>query len=293
MSARASIGLLLVAALVGATAVSCGVSKRRVVTPEEMRPALEATLEQLREYFNRQAHAVQSVNAGIELRPLAGSAYSGVIEEYREVGGFLLAQRPASIRIIGQAPVVAKNVFDMTSDAETFRIFIPSKNKFLIGSATAERTSEKPIENLRPQHLLDALFWTELLEPARVLLEEFDAPPYRFYVLTELRPAAGASFEIVRKVWFDRADLSITRMQIFGAGGRRVADVCYADWRAAAGARFPHTIVLERPQEDYRLTLRIIKLTLNEPIAADRFQLEQPPGTELVRVGEGSAGADE
>jgi hypothetical protein len=27
---------------------------------------------------------------------------------------------------------------------------------------------------------------------------------------------------------------------------------------------------------------------VNEPIAADRFELHQPPGTELVRVGEGT-----
>jgi hypothetical protein len=42
---------------------------------------------------------------------------------------------------------------------------------------------------------------------------------------------------------------------------------------------------MDRPHNDYRLNLRVLMLTLNAEIAADRFRLEQPPGSELVRVG--------
>ena len=35
--------------------------------------------------------------------------------------------------------------------------------------------------------------------------------------------------------------------------------------------------------------IKILKLTLNEPISPDRFELAQPAGTELVRVGEEAA----
>jgi hypothetical protein len=34
------------------------------------------------------------------------------------------------------------------------------------------------------------------------------------------------------------------------------------------------------------LQIVIKKLTVNEPVGADRFVLAQPPGAELVRVGE-------
>ena len=54
------------------------------------------------------------------MSPVAGSTYSGVIQEYHEVGGFILAARPAMIRVIGQAPLVAKDIFDMVSDGHTF-----------------------------------------------------------------------------------------------------------------------------------------------------------------------------
>lgn len=289
---RASIQWAMLVAVVAALGIACSVRTRRVTAPDALPPAQNATREDLIREFNRLAAAVHSLTASLELQATVGSAYSGLIEEYREVGGFLLAQRPSSIRVIGQAPVVGKNIFDMVSDAQTFRIFIPSRNKFLIGQATGPGTSEKAIENLRPQHLLDALFWQELPDPPRILLEEFDAPPHRYYVLTALRPAsADAAWEIERKLWFDRTDLSLVRLQHFGAAGRRLADIRYAEWRVVAGVRFPHWIRLERPREDYQLTLRLNRLRLNEAIAAERFRLEQPPGTELVRVGDSGDGA--
>jgi len=303
--------LLAGVALLGS---ACAVSKRRVVAPSARRPALEATADQLIEQYNRQARAVSSLNAGVELNPVAGSSYSGVIEDYHDIRGFILAQKPAHIRMIGQAPVVAKNIFDMVSDGETFRIFIPPKNKFVVGPTELERPAKKPIENLRPQHLLEALFWPELPAGRRVLFEEFDTEtlggasgtvtaPGRYYILTVLREPPG--LEIARKVWFDRTDLGIARIQIYAAAGRVVADISYADWQpalqreapagpdreASADVRYPRHIRLARPRDDYQLEVRITKLTLNETITADRFRLDQPPGTELVRVGEGSAEA--
>lgn len=268
----------------------CAVSKKRTVAPAERRPALEATAEQLLEVFNRQARAVRSLNATVELHPIAGSTYTGVIEDYHEVRGFILAQKPSHIRVIGQAPVVSKNIFDMVSDGETFRIFIPSKNKFIVGPADLERPAQKPIENLRPQHLLDAVFWNEL--PATALFEEQETEPLRFYVLTELR-GAGAG-EVARKVWFDRVDLSVARVQVYARGGRLVADVSYRDWQPVAegsDVRFARYLRIVRPRDDYQLELRIVKLSVNEEISAERFRLAQPAGTELVRVGEPPAEA--
>ena len=267
-------------------AAGCGgaVKVTTKVPAAEIRPSLEATADQLVERYNQQARAVRSISATVELNPVAGSTYTGVIEQYHDVRGFILAQRPANIRMIGQAPVVSKNIFDMVSDGETFRIFIPSKNKFIMGPTELERTTKNPIENLRPQHLLDALFWKELPAGKSVLFEEFDAAPQRYYILTQLRGTENP--EIERKIWFDRADLSIARVQIYGSRGRLLADVRYADWQPAGELRFPRHVWLVRPHDDYQLEVRITKLTLNEEIAAERFRLEQPPGTELVRVGE-------
>jgi hypothetical protein len=292
-----------VGATLAAFSYGCGgggaVRITKTVAPSAKPIVKDATPEELLEKYNQMALGVKSVNATVELKPTAGSKYSGVIEEYHEVKAFLLAARPENIRVIGQAPVIGTTVFDMASDAETFRVSIPSKNKFLVGQVAAERASNKPIENLRPQHLLEALLWPEIRKEETVLFEEFNDETARYYVLTVLR--GGYRTEILRKVWFDRADLQVSRLQSYGPKGVLLSDVRVSDWQplladqehpAGAAANgvtaFPRAIRIDRPRDDYRLDLQISKVILNEEIPADRFKLEQPAGSELVRVGEGA-----
>jgi outer membrane lipoprotein-sorting protein len=301
-------------AAVLASAFGCAVSQKTVVKPSQAPAPLQtATKEQLVDRYSRQAQAVQSLNAGVSMKLTAGSAYSGVIEQYHEVNGFILAARPASIRVIGQAPVVGKNIFDMVSDGSTFSIYIPSKNKFIVGPANLERRADKPIENLRPQHLVDALFWPAITDQAPVLFEQASEGAARFYILTVVRPetqqsaaspsdAGGAApsqqgspqhltpnWEIAQKIWFDRTDLHVSRIENFGSGGTVASDVAYGNWQATGTASYPRQIDLTRPGDDYQLQITIKKLTVNEPIAPDRFSLPQPPGTDLVNVGENTA----
>ena len=263
----------------------CRTSVKSKVPEAKLLVAQSATAAELLAAYNQQAAAVRSLNARVELNPVAGSAYSGVIEDYHDVRGFILAQRPASVRMIGQAPVVAKNIFDMVSDGQTFRIFIPSKHKFIVGPTTLRRETGKPIENLRPHHLVDALFWAEIPVAeggsAGVLFEEQDEFSAltgqvirRFYVFTVTTAGAGTP-EVVRKVWFDRSDLTVARVQTYEPGGRLATDVHYSDWQPADAVasgeplRYPRFVRIARPQDDYRLDVRIIKLTMNETITAE------------------------
>jgi outer membrane lipoprotein-sorting protein len=272
----------------------CAVSQKRAVPPEQVRvaqEAREATKEQLLAEYDRQAHTIQTLNATVNLRPTAGSAYTGVIEEYHDVNGFILAARPFRIRVIGQAPVVGKNIFDMVSDGETFRIYIPSKNKFIVGPTSLERPAKKPIENLRPQHLFDALFWQEIPVDAPVLFEESKQPDAFYYILILLRKAGREEWEIARKIWYDRTDLKVKLIQAYGPRGTLVSDVSYGDWQPAGEGEYPRQIGIMRWHDSYRLDVKITKLALNETIEDGRFRLEQPPGAELVRVEEGTEGA--
>jgi len=269
------------------------------VEAKDRRIARDSTREDLLQQYNSFAEMVKSLNATMELRATTGSQYSKVIDEYHEVKVFVLAARPGQIRMIGQAPVIGKNVFDMASDGETFRVSIPSKNKFIVGKNALDKMSDKPIENLRPQHLVDALLWPPVHKAEAVLFEEFNDEISRYYVLTVLR--GGYQTEILRKIWFDRADLQVARIQNYGPKGALVSDARFANWQPVVGDQehsgsagspasafpmFPTALQLERPHDDYRLDLRVSKLALNQELGAERFKLEQPAGSELVQVGE-------
>lgn len=275
------------------SALACGCGGRGSVTkttnvPAGTRPvALESSQDQLLGRYNSLARNLQSMNATVEMKPSAGSAYTGVINEYHEVKGFVLASRPYDIRMIGQVPIVGKTVFDMASDGHDFEVSIPPKNKFLTGPVSFNRPSAKPIENLRPQHLVDALLWPEVRKEEVTLFEEFNDESGRYYVLTVLR--GGYQSEILRKVWFDRTDLHLARLQAYGPKGALLSDVGYSNWQLPDTTTnslnaYPRSIRIDRPHDEYRLDLTITKISLNEALSADRFQLQTPEGADVVHL---------
>lgn len=283
--------LILVSAVLGAAlGWGCAASQPTATKPPgPPAPARTAAKADLIVQFNHAADAVTSLNASVTMTLTAGSAYTGVIKQYRQISGFILAEKPSNIRVIGQAPVVGTNIFDMVSDGQTFDIFIPSQNKFIVGPASIERPSAKPIENLRPQHLLNAVFWSPIPADAPVLLEQDREGTDQYYVLTVVRArtdAGAPDWEIERRIWFDRSDLSIARIETFDPGGQLVSDTRYTEWEMFGEAKYPRQISLERPANDYRLDIGVTKLTLNEAISPDHFVLKQPPGTQLEPVGE-------
>ena len=284
-SVRKRVVLLTLSALACGCGGRGGVTKTTTIPPGARPVYLEASRDELLDRYNALAHDLQSLDATTDLKPYAGSAYSGVITEYHDVKAFVLASRPYNIRMIGQVPVIGKTVFDMASNGQDFEVSIPTKNKFLVGPVSLNRQSAKPIENLRPQHLVDALLWPEVRKEEVVLLEEYNDESARYYILSVLR--GGYQSEILRKIWFDRSDLHVARLESFGPKGLLQSDVRYADWQPVQAPNpdtktYPRSIRIDRPHDQYQLDLVITKVSLNEPLPADRFSIPPPAGVEVV-----------
>lgn len=232
---------------------------------------------------------IETLTATVEFRPTTGSVYNGVINEYHKVGGFILLKKPAMIHIIGQAPVVRTDIFDMVSDGQQFRVSIPPKNKFIIGDNSYHGSAKKPLENLRPDHIMDALLIPPIDKAKEKFFDEQTHTPEGqfYYVLNVVEPTADGELNLKRKVWFNRTDLNISRLQLYGPEGALVEDVNYADYRDFQGIRYPAQINLSRPEQDYTLAITIAKATFNKPIPAKDFILKRPPNATVVKLGGG------
>jgi hypothetical protein len=245
-----------------------------------------ATSAELVQRINSRSESIRTLVATVELEPTAGSVYSGVIKEYRDVRGFILLQAPNQIRMLGQAPVVRTTLFDMVSDGREFRLSIPPKNKFIVGKTDFRRAAKNSLENLRPQHIMDALLVPGLdAEKERFVVEEAEEGAQRFYVVSVVEPGESGELALKRKVWFERTNLDLARLQLYGAHGAYLEDVYYAAYQDFGGVNFPSRIEIRRPVEDYRLVIRVEKATFNQPIAAEKFELNKPEGAELVELG--------
>ncbi len=276
------LGLAMVAVIL--TTGSCMVRREtRIHPPQAPAPILEATLADLVGRINSQSEAIRTLVATVDLEPTAGSVYSGVIKEYHDVKGFILLEKPDLIRIQGQAPVIRTEIFDMVSDGKEFRLYIPPKQKFIVGKTDFHRPAKNSLENLRPQHILEALLVPPIdTATEKCFSEEAEEAGRRYYVVSVVSPGNAGELALRRKIWFDRSNLELARTQFYSAQGKYIEDVRYANYQDFAGVRYPAHIELTRPVEDYALGVTVLKATFNQPIAPDKFQLEKPAGAQLV-----------
>lgn len=292
-AAKVFSGLLLSALLLATP----GCLTRRVThvnAPGQAIPARDATLPELVTKINAWSDAIHTLTATVDLEPTAGSVYSGVIKEYHDVKGFVLLEKPSTLRIQGQAPVVRTNIFDMVSNGEEFRLYMPTKHKFVVGKTTLRRPAKNVLENLRPQHIFQALIVPpidsehEITYPEKVNSE---VEPRRYYVVNILGPQTDRQFVLLRKMWFDRADLELVRSQFYEPGGTCTEDVRYSGYQDFQGIHYPTHVEVDRPEDDYKLAITIEKATFNTPIPPEKFDLEKPEGAELIDLN--AAGQEE
>src|SRR2546427_704094 len=190
-SAAANTLHLCVLALAMANTTSC-LARRRVITRRGGQPTqtlLTADKETLLKEIAQHYAAIQSFNATVDMTPALGTANKGKITEYKDVRAYILFRKPAYIRIIGLYPVVRNKAFDMVSNGAQFRLFIPAKNRFIEGANEIVTPSPNKLENLRPQHFLEALL-VRPVDPAheQTIFENFTDEDNAAYILSIITP---------------------------------------------------------------------------------------------------------
>lgn len=254
-------------------------------------PLLTASRSDLIERVNDQAAKIQTLKATVGITASVGGSKRGKITEYKEIRGYILARKPSSLRMIGLFPILQSRVFDMVSDGNLFKLWMPPKNQFIVGDNHVTKPSTSPLANVRPQVILDALL-LQAVDPhdEAAVLEQGDQAV--FDPLTR-KPVLQADYtldiikqnlhgwHLSRKISFDRKHLQPYHQLIYDESGSVATDALYDDYANFNGCAFPTKIQIWRPQEEYSIKLKILKLSLNGPVSDDQFVLEPPPGARL------------
>ena len=282
------IGLLVGIVLL---APGCAVRRREALPPTAFATVWKnATLAELVERVRDQQEAIETFQATVDIEPSITRVEQAEVVHYRDVRAFILIRRPDHLRMIGLYPVARTTAFDMVSDGEGFGLYVPSRNRFIVGNSREGKRSESTLENLRPQHILDALLW-EAPEPEReqAVLEVRTEGLMSYYIVHVLRSGSEGNLVLARNLWFERRNLSLERLQIFDAAGEEITNARYLDYGEFSGISYPQKISIDRPKDHYGLALTVTKLEFNLPLGDEKFELEQPPGTELRNLEEPSA----
>jgi Domain of unknown function (DUF4292) len=191
-------------------------------------------------------------------------------------------------------PIVRTTAFDMVSNGQEFKLWIPPRNRFVTGRNDVQtHNTDQPMESIRPQDIYDALLIRPVDPEHEIAVLEngdeilHDTKGHRVlqedYELVVIRKD-DQGWRLARKIVFSRTDLKPHRQYIFDNQGSLITDARYADYKDYDGISFPSRIEIFRPQEEYDITLNMLKLEMNQPLRDDQFALEQPPGAEVVHL---------
>src|SRR5579862_549671 len=148
--------VIIIVAILPAT--GCLFRTRPVEDRYSKAPLLESSQQELINSINQQAESIHSLKATVDIDSSAGGMKKGHVTDYKEIRGYVLARKPDSLHMIGLMPFVRTTAFDMVSDGQDFKLWIPPKNKFVIGqNKVATPNSDQPMENIRPQNIYEAL----------------------------------------------------------------------------------------------------------------------------------------
>jgi outer membrane lipoprotein-sorting protein len=289
---------ILLICLMSAALSSC-FARRRLITRKATNgktpPNLQVAGEDsLMASLAREYNAIRDFSATVDMTPALGSAEKSHITEYKDVTGYIFFRKPADIRIIGLYPIIRSRAFDMASSGGAFKLYLPSRNAFLVGQNEIVKPSPNKIENLRPQYFLDAMLVRPIdLKNNKVLMENMTDEDGAYYILHEIHEGANGQLQLRRTIWFNRLDLLLARQLIFDDSGNILTDVRYSEWKPWDNVPFPKHIDFNRPHDEIGLVLDVVKMDINKGVSDDKFVLEQPEGTKLQTVGQPPANAPE
>jgi outer membrane lipoprotein-sorting protein len=290
-------------------------TNRRLPVPTAPAQVETVTPSELVARLNQRWAAFNSLTAKVEIQLSVLKTEQGVARDYTSIPGIILIRKPDMLRIYGQVPVIRTEMFDMASNGKSFTLFVPHCNKVYKGSdaiepkpisasagaavpasaSTSACDSNSLMEELRPGFFLDAMM-VRGLEPDddysvvsdSETVEDASKKHLLFtpeYVLSVTRRKPGShQMTPVRVVTFHRDHLLPSEQDLYDSNGNLETHIAYTNYQDAGTDKYPSTITIKRPLEDFQIVLTIEKVTENVPLNDEQFVVNVPSGAETRNV---------
>jgi outer membrane lipoprotein-sorting protein len=259
-----------------------------------------ADASQLAAILSRNYATIETLSATVDLQASVGGTHKGTETDYTSFRGFILLRKPEMLRVIGLLPVVRTQAFDLVSDGNTFKLYIPSKTEAIEGKNSLTTKSPNPLLNLRPGMFFDSMLIRPVAPEDEVILttdENVSQDPKtkkwvedRYYLLSIVRAKATTGTNAIRElipqrvIRFSREDLRPVEQEVYDAEGNIETITQYGEPQTFGTEKFPGTITIKRPLEEYQIVMTIQKLVLNQTLKDDQFQLDIPEGVKVQKL---------
>ena len=280
--------------LLGLAGLGPGCVKRTVKVPvsARIREAKTATLDELLDQLGRYTEKIVSLSSSsVRVTFTSGRLDSGQMQEYRSAPAYILLKRPDMIRLNVQNPLTKTTIVELVSRGEEFHVWHPRENKFFTGRNDVKEfeVEGQPGFTARPIHLFEAIL-PQNVAPAspdeRIAMAEEQDAITKYYVLSLYRETGGPRVIPVRRLWIDRSNLAVARMETFAEDGAKTSVIDYSVFMETEGFILPLSVRIERPADRYMLNMQFKAWRVNPDLPDTAFILTPPEGAQRVALKE-------
>lgn len=250
---------------------------------------MSTSLDQLAKQITLRYDSIHSMNAAVEISATTGGNLQGKVKETTSLRGYILMRKPADLRVLLLVPVVGTRAIDMVTNGKSFKLLIPPRREAMVGTNQVTKPSKNGLENLRPIVFFDSMFVqgpdpdqiismtsdTRIVDVGKKKHDLVEEPAYAVQILSEPQ---GQHARTLRVIHIDSTNLLPYQQDIYDAAGNITTKAYYSNYQYFDNTPFPTTIRIERPQDHYGLTIIVTKLTLNQKLDDDQFELTIPEG---------------
>jgi outer membrane lipoprotein-sorting protein len=273
----------------------CLFTTRRLPIPRPPTVTQTVPPQELVDRLNQRWAALQSLNATVEIQASVLKTKEGVAKDYTTFRGHILMRKPELLRVLGQVPVLGTRMFDMASDGKNFTLLIPSKNRAVKGPNALKKKSVNQVENMRPGFFFDAMVvrglepddWYGVVADSETVMDAarkhlFTVPEYILSI--SRRKPDSRQLTPVRVITFHRDDLLPYQQDLYDSDGNLETQIDYSRYADFGDNKYPSTIVIKRPLEEYQIVLTVDKVVENMTLTDDQFQIKIPEGTQIQNL---------
>jgi len=294
--------LLSAVVLAGSMGLAGCFSSTRIVqqtqAPEMYRSASVETVAQVVQ--DRDAK-LQTLSANVLITATTGGGRTGKETTYTPFKGYIFVRKPRDLRVLMQLPLVGSRALDMVSDQNGFtmmRAGLPGHpDLWMQGSNVVTKPSANGLENLRPPVFFDSLLVpgvgpdevvtmhesTRLIQPTDKHKPVIEEPDYDLTVMKKTGKQGVLQTE--RVIHISRVNMLPYQQDIFDDKGVQVVtSATYDKYQSNGVEDFPTLINISRPIDQYSLKIEVTKLTLNQKLENDQFQLQIPAGVTVQKM---------
>jgi hypothetical protein len=287
----ATVGLILPLLLLS----GCLFTTRKLPVPRYPAITQTASGEELVARLNQRWDALESLNVTVEILASVTKQNEGIARDYTRIRGHILMRKPEMMRVLGQVPVLGTRAFDMASDGTRFTLLIPTKSTAYVGLNKSNRKSTTGLENMRPGLFFNAMAVRGLAPDDEYTLtadsdtvEDVSKKHLLIipeYILSVMRPSSGnREHQPLRVIHFHREDLLPYQQDLYDDHNNLETQVLYGRYADFGEHKYPSSVTIKRPMENYQVVLTVEKVTQNMPLSDDQFQIKIPEGTKIQNL---------